>query len=67
MREQPGIPEEQLRACLQDQYNLYPVRLEFLPRGKDYKAGVYRVASEQSTAYLLKVTSRSLAAAHLAT
>ena len=67
MREQPGIPEEQLRACLQDQYDLYPVTLEFLPRGKDYKAGVYRVVSEQSTAYLLKVTSRSLAAAHLAT
>src|SRR2546421_8738456 len=60
MREQPGIPEEQLRACLQDQYDLYPVTLEFLPRGKDYKAGVYRVVSEQSTAYLLKVTSRSL-------
>ena len=60
MREQPGVPEEQLRACLQDQYDLYPVTLEFLPRGKDYKAGVYRVVSEQSTAYLLKVTSRSL-------
>src|SRR5712691_5796838 len=60
MREQPGVPEEQLRACLQDQYDLYPVTLEFLPRGKDYKAGVYRVVSKQSTAYLLKVTSRSL-------
>src|SRR5437879_4236795 len=60
MREQPGIPEEQLLACLQDQYDLYPLTLEFLPRGKDYKAGVYRVVSEQSTAYLLKVTSRSL-------
>src|SRR5260370_8356294 len=60
MREQPGIPEEQLRVCLQGQYDLYPVTLEFLPRGKDYNAGVYRVVSEQSTAYLLKVTSRSL-------
>ncbi|TMC62404.1 MAG: aminoglycoside phosphotransferase family protein [Chloroflexota bacterium] len=60
MRKPPGIAEEQLRACLQDQYDLYPVTLEFLPRGKDYKAGVYRVVSEQSTAYLLKVTSRSL-------
>ncbi len=60
VREQPRIPEERLRAFLQDQYDLYPVTLEFLPRGKDYKAGVYRVVSEQSTAYLLKVTSRSL-------
>src|SRR5947199_8449283 len=60
MREQPKIPEERLRACLQDQYDLYPVTLEFLPRGLDYHAGVYRVVSQQSTAYLLKVTSRSL-------
>src|SRR5437667_3361779 len=60
MREQPGIPEEQLRACLQDQYDLYPVTLEFLPRGLDYNAGVYRVVSEQGAAYLLKVTSRPL-------
>ena len=60
MREQPRIPEERLRACLQDQYELYPVTLEFLPRGQDYNAGVYRVLSEQGTAYLLKVTSRSL-------
>src|SRR2546422_3174667 len=47
MREQPKIPEEYLRACLQDQYELIPVTLEFLPRGKDYHAGVYRVVSEQ--------------------
>jgi len=60
MREQPGIPEERLRACLQDQYELSPVTLEFLPRGHDYNAGVYRAVSEQGTAYLLKVTSRSL-------
>src|SRR5256886_12297935 len=58
MREQPKIPEEQLRACFQDQYDLYPVTLEFLPLGLDYNAGVYRVVSEQGTAYLLKVTAR---------
>ncbi len=33
MSKQPGIPEEQLRACLQDKYELYPVTLEFLPKG----------------------------------
>jgi spectinomycin phosphotransferase len=60
MREQPGIPEERLRACLQDQYDLSPVTFEFLPRGLDYHAGVYRVVSEQGTAFLLKVTSRPL-------
>jgi len=60
MREQPKISEKLLRACLRDQYNLYPITLEFLPRGLDYDAGVYRVVNEQGTAYLLKATSRSL-------
>jgi spectinomycin phosphotransferase len=60
MREQPGIAEEHLRACLQEQYDLYPVTLEFLPLGHDYDAGVYRAVSEQGMAYLLKVTSRPL-------
>ena len=60
MREQPGIAEERLRACLQEWYGLYPVMLEFLPLGHDYDAGVYRAMSEQGIAYLLKATSRSL-------
>ncbi len=60
MREQPDIPEERLRTCLQDRYGLIPVTLEFLPLGLDYQAAVYRVVSEQGTSYLLKVTSRPL-------
>jgi spectinomycin phosphotransferase len=60
MREQPKIPDERLRACLQEHYDLSPITLEFLPRGHDYNAGVYRVVSEQGTPYLLKVTSRPL-------
>jgi spectinomycin phosphotransferase len=60
MREPPSIPEEHLRACLQQQYDLIPVTLDFLPLGLDYNAGVYRVVSEQGTASLLKVTSRPL-------
>ena len=60
MREKPNIPEEKLRTCLQDQYDLVPVTLEFLPRGLDYNAGVYRVVSEHGTSYLLKVKSVSI-------
>jgi spectinomycin phosphotransferase len=60
MREPPNIPEEHLRACLQEQYDLSLATLEFLPRGRDYNAGVYRVVSEQGTVYLLKVTARPL-------
>ena len=51
MREPPRISEEDLRACLQDQYDLSPVTLTFLPLGHDYDAGMYRVESEQGTAY----------------
>lgn len=58
MREPPSIGKERLRACLQDQYNLISVLLEFLPLGLDYDAGVYRVVSPQGRAYLLKATSR---------
>ncbi|HEX4205429.1 MAG TPA: aminoglycoside phosphotransferase family protein [Ktedonobacteraceae bacterium] len=60
MREKPGISEEQLRVYLQEQYDLIPVTLDFLPIGLDSRAGVYRVASEQGTLYLLKATSRLL-------
>src|SRR5260221_13203419 len=60
MREPPRITEEDLRACLQDQYELSPITLTFLPLGHDYDAGMYRVESEQGTAYALKVTSRPL-------
>ncbi len=60
MREPPRIAEEHLRACLQAQYDLGLVTLEFLPLGHDYDAGVYRAVSERGMAYLLKVTSRPL-------
>ena len=36
------------------------VGLEFLPRGHDYNAGLYRVVSGKGAAYFLKVTSRPL-------
>jgi hypothetical protein len=36
MRKEPHIEEERLRACLQDQYDLISVVLEFLPLGHDY-------------------------------
>ncbi|MGO8946711.1 MAG: phosphotransferase enzyme family protein [Ktedonobacterales bacterium] len=60
MREPPKIPVDLLRSCLQEQYDLVAVTLEFLPRGYDYRAGVYRVVTERGMVYLLKVTSRTL-------
>ena len=60
MYEQPNIPEERLCACLQEEYNLYPTALEFLPLGQDSRAGVYRIVSEQGDPYLLKVKQGTL-------
>jgi spectinomycin phosphotransferase len=60
MRVKPDIPDELLRTILQEQYDLVPITLEFLPVGLDYHAGVYRVVSEQGIAYLFKATSRPL-------
>ncbi|HEU5378940.1 MAG TPA: aminoglycoside phosphotransferase family protein [Ktedonobacteraceae bacterium] len=60
MREELEISAERLRACLQKHYDLIPATLDFLPLGADYRAGVYRVVSEQGTSYLLKVRSGTL-------
>jgi spectinomycin phosphotransferase len=60
MREPPRIAEEDLRACLRDQYGLNPTALTNLPLGHDYDAGIYRVGDEGASDYCLKVTSRPL-------
>jgi spectinomycin phosphotransferase len=57
MREKPNIPEDLIRACLQEQYDLLAVKLEFLPLGLDTRAGVYRVLSDHGTPYFLKAKS----------
>jgi spectinomycin phosphotransferase len=57
MREKLNIPEYLLRACLQEQYDISAISLEFLPLGLDTRAGVYRVLSEQGTSYFLKAKS----------
>jgi spectinomycin phosphotransferase len=54
MLDKPGIPEELLRACLRDRYDLVPVSLDVLPLGQDTRAFVCRVVSEQGTDCLLK-------------
>jgi spectinomycin phosphotransferase len=58
--EPPNTTLDALRACLRERYDLAVAPLEFLPRGHDYRAGVYRVVSEQGASYLLKATSRPL-------
>ena len=63
MREEPRIAREMLRACLQEQYGLIPVTIDFLPIGRDMNAGVYRVVSEKGVPYLVKVKAGEFYAA----
>ncbi|MGE5334123.1 MAG: phosphotransferase enzyme family protein, partial [Nitrososphaerota archaeon] len=60
MPEPPNISMDVLRTCLGEQYGIAAIALDFLPRGYDYRAGVYRVVNAHGTVYLLKVTSRPL-------
>lgn len=55
MREPPNIPEQDLRACLREQYDISAVMLAFLPLGLDTRAGLYRVERAHETPSLLKV------------
>jgi spectinomycin phosphotransferase len=54
MRLKPSIQEEDLRACLQEEYDLTIITIEYLPLGLDYNAGVYRAVDKDGTPYLLK-------------
>lgn len=60
MREPPNVPVDALHACLRERYDIVADTLEYLSRGYDYRAGVYRVVSDQGEVYLLKATTRPL-------
>jgi len=54
MLEKPAIPEDELRACLQNTYDFSVLMLDFLPLGLDVNAGVYRLTEKHGISYLLK-------------
>jgi spectinomycin phosphotransferase len=55
MLEKPGLEDEKIIACLRDSYGLTITEIEFLPKGHDSYAGVYRVVADDGTPYFLKV------------
>ncbi|GHO79010.1 spectinomycin phosphotransferase [Ktedonobacter sp. SOSP1-85] len=54
MSKEPGLSDESLHHCLEEQYALNAATFELLSQGLDVNARVYRVVSEQGGAYLLK-------------
>jgi spectinomycin phosphotransferase len=57
MLEKPDLPDEQLIACLQREYGLRIVQIDFLPLGNDMNTAVYRVVADDARPYFLKLRS----------
>ena len=57
MLEKPDLQDDKIVACLQDAYGLLAFQVEFLPLGADVSTAVYRVVTEDDTAYFIKLRS----------
>jgi spectinomycin phosphotransferase len=55
MLEKPDLQDEQIIACLQDEYGLLAVQLAFLPLGADRDTAVYRAIADDGTPYFCKL------------
>jgi spectinomycin phosphotransferase len=55
MLEKPDIPDELIISRLQEEYGLHVAALTFLPIGADQGSAVYRVVTDDGTAYFLKL------------
>ena len=55
MLEKPDLPDEQLITCLQHDYGLRIVQVDFLPLGNDMNTAVYRVVADDARPYFLKL------------
>src|SRR5689334_41169 len=58
MLEKPDVSDELIIARLQEEYKLRVVELTFLPIGADSRTAVYRVLTEDGTAYFLKLRKK---------
>ncbi len=57
MRDDPRLDLDAIAACLETQYDLRVSSITFLPLGYDLEAAVYKVLTEDGTAYFLKIRS----------
>jgi spectinomycin phosphotransferase len=55
MLEKPDLPDEQLIACLWNDYGLRIVQVDFMPLGNDLNTAVYRVVADDARPYFLKL------------
>jgi spectinomycin phosphotransferase len=57
MLEKPDLPDSLILSAAQDEYELQPSRLAFLPLGADVNTAVYRLETRDGSAYFLKLRS----------
>jgi spectinomycin phosphotransferase len=55
MLEKPDLHDEQIIACLQNEYGLRAVQVAFLPLGADRDTAVYRAVADDETPYFVKL------------
>ena len=55
MLEKPDLPDQLIISRLQEEFNLRVAELTFLPLGADLGTAVYRVVTDEETAYFLKL------------
>lgn len=55
MLERPDIQANEIFACLQAEYGIDAIRVEFLPLGADPNTAVYRLEARDGTAYFVKL------------
>ena len=58
MLTKPNISDELIISRLQDEYGSHVTELTFLPIGADLRTAVYRVLTEDGTAYFLKLRKK---------
>jgi spectinomycin phosphotransferase len=55
--EKPNVPDEELIACVRDDYGIRIAAVAFLPIGADRHTAVYRATANDGTPYFLKLRS----------
>jgi spectinomycin phosphotransferase len=55
MLERPDLQESNIIACIQGEYGLHGVQIEFLPIGADPNTAVYRITADDAAPYFLKL------------
>jgi spectinomycin phosphotransferase len=55
MLEKPDIRDDEIVACLRDEFGLHATRITFLPLGADPQTAVYRAVGANDTPYFVKL------------